>query len=508
MSIHTPYHPENEKKTNHQLEKIYQEQLDTEKTFIENLLVLAQLIPHLTNPQNTGLLDASALNDQDKSFYIHFLRTVNSLIPIHQALAEQFEKFNNHTVNENTFDKISALSKLSSLYIGEWAGAYEKFISINEKFSLMKSKSAPFKTNAQAIESLLTDASLNKPSHHKITELLSFTIMPIQRFPRYEMLNQDILKHLPKDNAHYDKFSQRKTQLKELTTFINNKTKLYQQAQNFTFYENEKIHHPRLKAKDHLKVSMRSLNQDLASLTTQLQSASINHSSLSIHFDKNLNQIIISDHKPIITIEKKEDGLDLIANKKSLSYLNLEYLKKLVQTFEEKGASIKLIQSNDKHLAATFKALMENGKKHHDTLQAKQEITPQAVKEKKPSWLKKVITKIFGSKQKSTTTPITPNELKEIKQTFRQIDALKKTLSSENPLDEKRLEALSYQLQKIEENYKDKNERVAAQLLVAKGQVNGLIHAYKKQSLILTPISKTDAVKNEKNSVSYKSKKP
>nr|XP_022915112.1 rho guanine nucleotide exchange factor 17-like isoform X1 [Onthophagus taurus] len=158
---------------------------DNERTYVESLQILVtKYLEPLKNPENSGLLDASLV---DEIFF-----QVPAILAHHQLFLDELKKRHDH------WDK---KQKLGDVFLDmfskpEVVDAYANYIN-----------------NSKRAREIIKNAQQSKPAFARFLEAMtrehkgklaldSLLIKPVQKFPKYELLLQRLLKHT--DPSHPD----------------------------------------------------------------------------------------------------------------------------------------------------------------------------------------------------------------------------------------------------------------------------------------------------------------
>ncbi|KAK4872091.1 hypothetical protein RN001_016215 [Aquatica leii] len=176
---------ENLQRSNDTRTHVVVELYDTERSYVESLqiLILKYLEP-LKSPENSGLLDATLV---DEIFF-----QIPSLLSHHQVFLDELKKRLDHwdikqkvgDVFLETFSKPAVIESYTN-YVNNWKRARD----------IIKSAQQSKPAFAKFLESTARE-------HKGKLALDSLLIKPIQKFPKYELLLQRLIKHT--DISHPD----------------------------------------------------------------------------------------------------------------------------------------------------------------------------------------------------------------------------------------------------------------------------------------------------------------
>ncbi|MBF0314841.1 MAG: hypothetical protein HQK52_15575 [Oligoflexia bacterium] len=186
-------------KSTDNLKKAYQELVDTEKRYLNQLLTLNYFFDELTHKNNLHSQKYSKLLIQLKhSLAILIEATISTKV--------FFEQINPETKSLKSIT--DAVNEFIYYDRVELCQAYNNYIALYEKYL------TEFMKDTQLIKFLRSNtkefALKNKDIDVNVEHFLgNHLITPVQRVPRYELLFREIMKYFPKDNTcsgHYHEY--------------------------------------------------------------------------------------------------------------------------------------------------------------------------------------------------------------------------------------------------------------------------------------------------------------
>jgi len=185
---------------------VIKEIVETEKTYVEQLLTMATLF---LNP-----LSSTELSSADELHRI--FSTTEPLSRLHTVFLQQLEK---RTLTAEPNKPVPVGDLFLSL-----AGSlqpYESYINNYPDASRSLAKAMRRSAFRSFVTSQLSELKM------KTTSIDNCLITPIQRIPRYKMLLQDLLSHMSASNPDYGPLSQALLQIQEMADYLELKNRVF-----------------------------------------------------------------------------------------------------------------------------------------------------------------------------------------------------------------------------------------------------------------------------------------